>query len=174
MSYQFQLTVPIRSHFKKMVAKRHIVEPFKLSSGRCHYSQIFFGNLHKNYIKAKPKHPDYFNTHLTIEFNSDLSRENRFYWDAQTVNSIDKALESLFNDKLFTYLDDHAQGKGDIQNGIIKFMECYAITEDDIKLDSLKKKYYRYRTNQEKHDKRNFRALAENQNSFENQSPPTN
>lgn len=168
MSYQFSIIIPIRPHLKKMIARTKTTNPFTLSMGKCYYSQIIFSNLLKGYIQVKPKDEFRFTEKMEVQIPNEMAKENRFTWDSKTITSIDKALSGIFEDKLFTYLNDNCEGKGDIKDYILKFMENYNLADEDIMLDSLKKMFYRYRKATDKFNKTNFRAGSDNQQSVDN------
>lgn len=156
---QFELSIPIRPHLKKMIALNNDVNPFKIKQ-RCHYGQIIFGNLERNYIDAKPPTSKEFTDKITVLIAPELSKQNRVHFGSKTVASIHQALNSLFYDKLFTFLDATAQGKGDIRSNVDRFFEIYGINEDDLKRETVIKKYYRHRKSNHENDNRNFRKNA--------------
>jgi uncharacterized protein YwgA len=159
---QFQLTIPIKPFLKKMIAKNNAVEPFLIKQ-RCHYGQLIFGNLKRNYIDIKVPANQNYPEQLSILISTELSKQNRVMIDTRTVAAINQALSSMFYDKLFTFLECSSHGKGDIKRNVEQFLDTYEITEDDLKRDTLIKKYYRWRQKHPEKDTRNFRRNANNQ-----------
>ena len=163
MSFEITITIPIKPHLKKMIARTKKVDPFTISMGKCFYSGIIYQPLLKHSIRVKAKDTKKFTEQLPIVIPSDLAKENRFTWDARTLAFIDSALSGIFEDKLFMYLDDNCFEKGDIQTYINRFMDNYDITEDDIQYETLKKMYYRKRKSANLKDDVNFRAKQKKQ-----------
>lgn len=157
---EFKITLPIQPHLLKMISKTNSVDPFVIKQ-RCHYGQIIFSNLKKNYVDTQPPtNTKAYSGNLQVLIANELAKQNKIILDDKTVQSIHQALNSLFYDKLFTLLDFNASGKGDIKENINRFMESYDITEDDLKRETVVKKYYRYRQNKDENDKINFRRNA--------------
>lgn len=156
----FTITIPIRPHLKKMIARTKSTDPFIISKGKCHYSHALYNALRSNVSRHILKHPDALSEVLPIYINNTLFKDGRYVVDDRMVNNIDCVLQSMFEDKLFTYLDDNAEGKGDIKEYIEKFRDNYGLTEEEAKYDTLKKMYYRYRQDNPINDARNFRQLA--------------
>lgn len=157
----FTITIPIRPHLKKMIARSKSVDPFIISKGKCHYSHAIYNALRSSASRHTMKHPEVLSESLPIYINNTLFKSGRYVVDDRLVSNVDNILQSLFEDKLFTYLDDNASGKGDIKDYIDKFRDNYNLTEEDAKYDTLKKMYYRHRQENPQKEQRNFRRLSE-------------
>ena len=164
MGFQWEVVLPIRPHLLKMIARTKDIAPFRIVMGKCHYSTIIYNSLLKTVIRVRPTTQNY-KGKMNIVIPSDLAQENRFTFDARTLNQIDKTLASIFEEKLVFYLDDNCFDKGDIKKYIQKFMDNYSLSEDDIQYDTLKKIYYRNRRSRTVPDKRNFRTKTKKKKS---------
>lgn len=157
--FQFEIKIPIRSHLKKMIQKNREVTPFTVSFDKDHYAAIFYqafqrDSFPQNSFKSKLE----FNESIELSFPAHIAKENRFHISRKRLSYIDAQLRSIFDEKLFDYLNDNCFQKGDIQKFSMLFMEKYEITEEEITLDALVKSYQRYRKKTNVKDKINFRA----------------
>lgn len=162
MSFELTITIPIEPHLKKMIAKHHQVQPFRLKKGRCFYSKIIYSTLLKNLKRVEPTKGTRYKDQLEVLMPSDFVKENRFIIDNNAVVQINYALKGIFLEKLIDYLDERCQDKGDIKTECINFMAYYELTEEDITLDALQKAFYRYRQSKSEEDNRNFRTKTKN------------
>lgn len=159
--FQFDIKIPIRSHLKKMIAYNREITPFIVTFDKDHYAAIFYqaferDSFTQNSFKSKLD----FNDSIELSFPPHIAKENRFTLSRRRLSYIDAQLRSIFDEKLFDYLNDNCFGKGDIQKYSMLFMDKYEITEDEITLDALIKSYQRYRQKTDVKDKVNFRAKA--------------
>jgi hypothetical protein len=67
------------------------------------------------------------------------------YMDEYSAKYINQAVYAYIKNEIRKFLISHCQEKGDIQAFIDNFLAAYSITEDELKLESLKKDFYRYR-----------------------------
>lgn len=67
------------------------------------------------------------------------------FMDEHSVHHINRAVYAYIKKELRQFLFQHCQEKGDIQAFIENFLSSYNITEDELKLESLKKDFYRCR-----------------------------
>lgn len=157
MSFEFTVKLPIQPYLKKMIAYNREVEPFTLSKGKDIYSEIIYGNLvrHKVVLPKKMK-PKYSET-LVIKVPDEFLDSKKFCFSKNRINRIDQLLRGLFDDRLYSYLEDHCFGKGDIERHLLLFMEKYKLTEDDILLSTLRVQYLRFRNSLTDKDLPNFR-----------------
>lgn len=160
--YPFSITIPIRSHLKKMLMFYLNTDPLEVKIGKCHYSAIFYQALSRT---SFPQHHvitnNNFNCDIEIKFSASIAKENRFTIDSKRVSYIDQQLRAIFDEKFHEFLEFQANQKGDIQVCIALFMERYGITEEDITTDALRKSYYRYREKRNILDEKNFRIKTE-------------
>lgn len=157
--FQFEIKIPIRSHLKKMIAKNREIIPFTVTYSKCHYAAIFYQAFEResftqNSFKSKLDYNDF----IELSFPPHIAQENRFGISRKRLSYIDAQLRSIFDEKLFDFLNHNCYEKGDIKKYSIQFMENYEITEEEITLDALVKSYQRYRKKTNVKDKVNFRA----------------
>jgi len=144
-----------------MIAKHREVFPFVISFDKDHISAIFYNAFEReSYPQNSFKSKLQFNDSIELHFPEHIAKENRFNLDRKRLSYIDAQLRSIFDEKLFDYLDHNCFGKGDIQKYSIEFMNLYNISEEEITIDALVKSYQRYRKKNNVKDKINFRAKA--------------
>lgn len=157
--FQFDIKIPIRSHLKKMIAHSRDIQPFVITFDKDHYAAIFYQAFERDsFTQNSFKSKLLFNDQIELSFPPHIAKENRFGISRKRLSYIDAQLRSIFDEKLFEYLNEHCYEKGDIQKYSMKFMQRYGITEEEITLDALVKSYQRYRKKSGKKDKVNFRA----------------
>lgn len=157
--FEFEIKIPIRTHLKKMIAFYREIDPLIISVDKDHYSAIFYQAFERDkFIKNCFKGRIIYNDLIIIRFPMRVTQENRFNIEYKRLQYIDAQLRSIFDEKLFEYLNEHCYEKGDIKNHCIQFMQKYDISEEEITLDALVKSYQRYRTKTSVKDKINFRA----------------
>lgn len=159
--FQFEIKIPIRAHLKKMIASNRNIAPFVVTFDKDHYAAIFYqafqrDSFTQNSFKSKLD----FNDFIELSFPPHIAKENRFQLSRKRLSYIDAQLRSIFDEKLFDYLNDNCFEKGDIQKFSMEFMKKYEITEEEITLDALVKSYQRYRKKSNVKDSINFRAKA--------------
>lgn len=164
MNKGIEITIPIHSHIKKMIAFRECIEPFHISIGKCIYSEVIFYNLTRDSVHITHKKENQFNETLTIHLCEKYIREGRFYINDKRINKIDLLLKGIFENKLADFVESNtfnvgSHGDGNIKSSIIKFMEKYHLTEQDITYDGLKKMYFRYRKRDGKNYTRNYHLI---------------
>ena len=111
--FLFKITIPIRAHLKKMIAYHRKIEPFTVSFDKDHYAAIFYqafqrDSFTQNNFKSKLK----FNDSIDLLFPPHIAKENRFSIDRKRMSYIDAQLRSIFDEKLFEYLNDNCFEKG--------------------------------------------------------------
>jgi hypothetical protein len=158
MSYTYRISIPIRSHLKKMIAYYRDVEPFKLTIGKDHYASMIYLSLSRGSFPLTQSNGERFNDWLEVEINSSISTENRFTVDPKRVSYIDSQLRDIFDEKLMEYLNDNCQQKGDVQFFCMQFLKRFGITEEEITLDAMVKSYQRFRHRKGIMDEKTFRA----------------
>ena len=141
-----------------MISLKKDVNPFPISIGKCIYSEVIFYNLSRERVKMSHQKIQQFNDTITIKLSSEYLRENRFYLNDKRINKIDVLLKGIFEEKLIDHLDLTCNGKGDIKDNIIKFMNRLNLTEEDIAYDSLRKIYFRHRKKRDESSNINFRS----------------
>jgi len=144
------IEMPIHSHIKKMIAMHKTIEPFKISIGKCVYSEIIFYNFTRQNIKLSYRKERSFNDSLKIQISNEQMRENRFRYDNKRIHKIDQLLRGMFEEKLVNFLDYNIEKKGTHSNGNIKdnilnFMDFYNLDDNDISFGGLQKMYFRHR-----------------------------
>ena len=163
--YSYSIKIPIRPHFKKLIAKHVDTSPLVLTFGKCHYSAIFYNSLERSsFPQNNFKDHKQLVDKIEIEIPASIAKENRFYIDPKRVSYIDAQLRSIFDEKLFEHLNFNANGKGEIKAQVLKFMDYYGITEEDITFDALIKSYQRYRKATGEKADVNFRTKATTHN----------
>jgi hypothetical protein len=158
MSYTYKISIPIRSHLKKMIAHYRDITPFKLTVGKDHYSAMIYLSLSRGSFPQNHSNGEKFNDQLEVEINSSISAENRFFIDPKRVSYIDSQLRDIFDEKLMEYLNENCQQKGDVQFFCMQFLKRYGITEEEITLDAMVKSYQRFRHRTGIMDEKTFRA----------------
>lgn len=157
--FEFKIEIPIRSHLKKMISYSREIEPLTITFGKDHYSSIFYQAFER---ESFPQHSFYrdvrFNSTIQLLFPTSITKENRFCITKKRLSYIDAQLRSIFDEKLFDYLNENCFEKGDIKEHSMLFMSKYEIQEEEITLDALVKSYQRYRNKTSTKDKINFRA----------------
>lgn len=140
---RLKIEIPIKTYLKKFIAKNHCVEPFKISTGKCHISAILLEPLKKEgSIKATLRGDD-----TKYEYLECLMPENdsRFFFDNSTVLRINKRLDAMFDQQLCDMVSITNERKGDIFMRVKQFTDFYKISEDDLKFETVIKMYYRAR-----------------------------
>lgn len=142
MSVKIEVKIPIKKYLKKFIAKTHETEPFVISTGKCHFSALIMDPIKKDYHKTflKPDGSDYTDLSVMIPLN-----ERKFTVDKETILRINQRLKSMFDQQLFDMVSIYNQKKGNIFDGIQEFVDYYNISEDDLKFETIVKKYYRAR-----------------------------
>lgn len=140
------INIPIRPYLKKWIASNKDVEPFVVSLTRCHFSAIILEPLKKNMVKVGTSEKKYLTDSLCCRMTSTVMRESKFWFDQETIMSIDKRLKAMFDQQLIDMVTMTNAKKGDIKESIITFMDFYNLTEDDISWETLVKMYWRSRT----------------------------
>lgn len=143
--YTITVKIPIRSYLKKYIAASCPVNPFKISLKRCHFSAIILEPLQKEKVIVKEIEKIRWNEELLCCFDSDSLREKKFWISAEAMNSIDFRLKSLFDQSIIDFINiNHVKGTT-IESNILKFLDYYQITEEDLSLETAQKMYYRAR-----------------------------
>lgn len=163
MGFQFEITIPMRSHIVKMIARTKSIDPFIITMRDCIYSALIYSALQKKYCAVENRKKDVYNSELKITIPAMYSLENRIYYDNQTLTFIDNSLRALFKEKFLLYMSDNCEENGDIKKYISKFMKNYNLTEDDINPESLTKLFWRKRKEKVIDNSHNLRRKKKNQ-----------
>lgn len=143
--YTITVKIPIRSYLKKFIAGSNSVEPFKISVKRCHFSAILLEPLQKEKIKLPEVEKIRWNEELLCSFDSETLKEKKFWISFEAINLIDFRLKALFDQSLIDFININHKRGTTIEDNILKFLEYYQISEDDLSVETAQKMYYRAR-----------------------------
>jgi hypothetical protein len=143
--YTITVKIPIRSYLKKFIAGSNNVEPFKVSIKRCHFSAIILEPLQKEKVIVKEVAKIRWNDELICAFDTDSLKEKKFWISIEAMNSIDFRLKSLFDQSLIDFININHKRGTTIEENILKFLNYYQISEDDLSVETAQKMYYRAR-----------------------------
>jgi hypothetical protein len=135
--------IPLKCYLLKFIAKNHDINPFKLSTGKCHLSSIILDPLKKEGSIKPPLRGDdtkYVNLICSIPLG-----EQRFFFDESSILRINQRLDSMFDQQLCDMVSITNERKGDIFARVKQFTDYYNIGEDDLKFETVIKMYYRAR-----------------------------
>lgn len=140
------ITLPIRGYLKKFIAHSHEIYPLRVSTGRNnHITDYIYTILSTNNVEAgvsvKNKQ---INDTIDLEIPWALHQTGKYHFSYKHVIRIDRFVKSLFDNRLYDYLDESRDKRGDIKALILKFMDKYDLSEADITFENLKKNYYRH------------------------------
>lgn len=84
---------------------------------------------------------------ITLEFSDYFSSQSGLYISNKNIALFNAAIkddfeESLFNHIMVNFISDKDV---EIENEILKYLHYFNINEDELKLDTLKKSFYRWR-----------------------------
>lgn len=84
---------------------------------------------------------------LTIEFSDYFSSQSGLYISNKNIALLNQAIKDDFENSLFNHIMINIISNKDleIENEILKFLAYFNINEDELKLDTLKKSFYRWR-----------------------------
>jgi hypothetical protein len=142
-----EVKIPIKAYLKKFISKNHPVEPFIISTGKCHLSALILDPIKKDFSKPtlKVDKEVYTDLRIIVPTNS-----NKFWFDEETVLRINQRLKSLFDQQLCDMVSITNERKGDIFKRVKEFTDYYNITEDELKFETIVKMYYRARYPEER------------------------
>lgn len=147
--YTITVTIPIRSYLKKFIAGSREVEPFRISHKRCHFSAVILEPLSKEEIKLKDKNIFLdklrWNDSLLCCFDAETLREKKFWISSESAISIDFRLKEMFDQQLIDFININHKKGVTIEDNILKFLDYFDITDDDLTLETAQKMYYRAR-----------------------------
>lgn len=144
--FEIKLVFPIRSYLKKFIGKYTCVEPFQITAKKCHFSAIILEPLSKKIVVIEKCDKKRLNAELHCTFDSVTDHEKKFWVSSAAIISIDWRLKELFDQQLIDFVTMNHSKQSTIDDNILRFLEYYDITEDDLTLDAAKKMYYRART----------------------------
>lgn len=163
--YTIKITIPTRSYLKKFIAASNDVEPFKITMKRCHFSAILMEPLQKDKVVLKQKEIEKirWNDELVCIFDSIALREKKFWVSLEAITLIDYRLKSLFDDALVNFINiNHTKGSY-IEDNILKFLDYYQISDDDLSLETAQKMYYRARYPQHSITREKIKEILDSQ-----------
>lgn len=150
------VTVPVHSFIKKYLLHR-----FNSTTGRITATtQVGYGiSILKIFQKKTPFDSKdvkitYFDM-ITIEFSDYFSSQSGLYISNKNIALLNAAIKDDFEEALFNHVMINliSDKELEIEKEILKFLAYFNINEDDLKLDTLKKSFYRWRI------KRNYLLL---------------
>jgi len=143
--YTITVQIPIRSYLKKFIAASNSIDPFKISLKRCHFSAIILEPLQRDKVLIKDQEKFRLNDELICAFSNEALREKKFWISSDAVVTIDFRLKSIFDQSLIDFINiNHVKGTT-IESNILKFLDYYKISEEDLSLETAQKMYYRAR-----------------------------
>lgn len=145
-NFEIKVSFPIRSYLKKFIGKYTCVDPFHITAKKCHFSAIILEPLSKKIVIVEKCDKKRLNERLDCTFDSITDHEKKFWCSTAAIISIDFRLKELFDQQLIDFITINHSPKSTIDDNILRFLEYYEITEDDLTLDAAKKMYYRART----------------------------
>jgi len=80
-----------------------------------------------------------------VELNNTVMNEKKFTVTAQTVLHFNRTIDALFQKQLNESMTIQRKKIGDVFLYIPEFCALYGISEDDMKFETLVKRYYRWR-----------------------------
>lgn len=134
---------------KKFIEHKYSVAPFILTK-KNKYGIFLYHCLVR--INSKVKESAFevdqkkYSETLTIRLSDDMWRRKGYYIHPQKQIDFNSFVSMEMDDAFYDHMDFHYQHQGDkIQHSIYKFREKFGLTEDDLTLKCLEKKYERYR-----------------------------
>ena len=138
------VTIPVRKYIKLYLQKKHTVDPFILRPKNCHLSSLLFGALkpqHQPLYEYDAKYDDV----LVVAMPPSVARCNRFLVDQEVIRIIDTHIQSLFDDEMLHAISLLLPSGIQMIDAIRQFLDYYHITEDDLPMDTVVKRFYRSR-----------------------------
>lgn len=142
------VTVPVHSHIKKYLLHR-----FNSTTGRITAStQIGYGiTILKIFQKKSPFDSKEvkvsYAEKISIEFSDYFSSHSGLYISNKNIALLNQAIKDDFEKSLFNHIMINIASNKDleIETEILKYLAYFNINEEELKLDSLKKSFYRWR-----------------------------
>lgn len=142
------VTVPVHNFIKKFLLHR-----FDSTNGRITMTtQVGYGiAILKIFQKRTPFDSKDVNINytelITIEFSDYFSSQSGLYISNKNIALLNQAIKDDFEKSLFNHVMINLISDKDleIETEILKYLAYFNINEEDIKLDSLKKSFYRWR-----------------------------
>jgi hypothetical protein len=146
-----QIAIPVKNHIKKYLSKKYGSE-FKISK-KTFIGLFLIEMLEKDIEKTNPFPGDNYNVIVPeYYFNS------KGYSISQAkLRTIGTSFETLFDNDFFHFVDTKLfEGNLNAYQSVVLFLKIYDIKEDELKLESMYRKYQRHCGEKIKDKKKEF------------------
>lgn len=143
------IKICVLPEIKKFIGYRYQVNPFILSK-KNKYGIFLYHCLVKINSKVKESAFDIdtkkYSEVLTIRLSDDMWRRKGYYIHPQKQIDFNSLVSMEMDDAFYYHMEYYFKVQGNkIQHSIFSFRDKFGLTEDDVTLKCLEKKYERYR-----------------------------
>lgn len=133
------LKIPVKTHVKKYLVKQYGAE-FKANK------KTFFGTFIIELLDRETERVNYFKEEVyTVTVDRNYTKKTKIALDGNKLRSVGNALEVLFIEDFYKYVDGQlVSPNASAYQAVKNFLKIYDISEDDLKLETMYRKYQRY------------------------------
>jgi hypothetical protein len=155
--FTIEIDIAVHPAVKKYIAWHHDISPFVVS--RNNYFGIFLQNSLVRFknkpgrpdLEAKSKlkpllNPEIYSDKLTLQISEDLWRRQGCFIHPKKQYDFNRMVEMIIERDMYFFMDVKTGIKGDrIYQSFYDFRDRFDLSEDDLSLKNMEKRYERYR-----------------------------
>lgn len=146
--YYTSITIPTYQYLRKFALHR-----YKSTTGRIQISKrrfvglLLLSQLQKKNYQSEPAAKSCYNSKIVVDISEYYMKVGGIHMDVKNVDNFNNLLKFEFEENMYDHLlmvlVDNKNAI--IEQEILKFLTFYNISEDEIKMESVKKDFYRWR-----------------------------
>jgi len=145
--YSYYYYIPVKSHIKKFLETKVIINPFRVTIDNEYGSLLFLSLSWKAWITSDEQKLDY-NDRMLIEIPKYYHARYGPFISNKKIALFNTVVERMMMNELFTTLDQNCESSNYIINCIFNFRNKYGINDLEMDYQNLRKAYQRHRQKQ--------------------------